>query len=200
MCLVTKEPRGHISDKKMTVYKELFLYVWTLGEYAPELHTPFEGVLIKHIPCIEKARKPIGKKDTLQHLYNFYCSETDKYVTMYECTSEAVHAYLYRTDRCHSFMCKGFHSPFGHQGTYLRFRVEAQCVIPKGTRIYECYRPYNSFYCKDYDISAEKLYLNKIFKPLKQTYSKEAWENVKKYAIPEIRKINEHFKKNKKNG
>lgn len=160
MCLITSEPDGYILRKDKTVYKEVVLTITRKGSVS--MLTPYMDFPIKEFPTIMEASKKFRGKKYIDAYndddYRFY-----KGVNMYSIESEGVHAYLQTKDYDNNY---GKY-PICVQHGIIKINVRINCIIPKGTRIWKCYKPIYTYAMYSPDIAAEKMILKSIIVPEK---------------------------------
>lgn len=192
MCLLTNNNAGKITKKAIKVYKILRIDL-NIKTGSFELCTPFVNKCINRIPYKMEASNPLKKNCLLESSLISYSSDDIEYVELYECTSEGVHAYLHRLDNIKNNNWGGLEinaSNRTHSIKGLICTLQAECTIPAGTHIFECYKPYYKKIKNPYDIAADELSIDKLDIPLKDNFSTVVWPYVEKYLIPKIEQIN----------
>ena len=192
MCLITRSKYGHILKKDMIVYKYFILLIKELPKTKDKqflLKTPYRQIKVPD-------HTPFDMHSSIRGRVKLACIYPDNphSPVRYRCEGEGVHAYAkknqlrtslveYENDDCER--C-------------LKVKVQAECVIPKGTRIYEnvFIKKDNSCY-KDNDIAAQKIRILRFFLFSKTLTNKDfaviwnfASECISKYINPVIKQIN----------
>lgn len=192
MCLITDNEKPEIAEKNITVHKRMFLDIYEKsGKYS--LRTPYQGLNIGHcLPYTIEAAGPLKKGESLisfnEDMYSYPC--------LYSVTVEGVHAMVSKFNDIPSMTYGNIYLVPDDNGFIIDkefcINLDIVSVIPKGTRIYKCYKPYYDNDFALYEIASEKMILKHILLPLKQCYSKEAWKGIQEYVIPLIKRINKH--------
>lgn len=155
MCLITKSKYGCISKRDMTVYKYFILDITNVpgeAKYDSRLETPCRNVSVPcHVPFIMESsiqgRVRLSDMGLLGR-------------KRYDCSGEGVHAYTEKNIE------KSFLSIFidHNKNNHITVQLQAECLIPKGTRIYRSALNLDSdpFSEKIYEIAAQKMEIKKF--------------------------------------
>lgn len=193
MCLMTNNEKPEIAEKDITVHKRMFLDIYEKsGKYS--LRTPYQGLNIGHcLPYTIEAAEPLKKGESLmpfnEDMNSWSC-------LLYSVAAEGVHAMVSKFNDTPSMIYVNTYLIPDSNGYIIDkefcIGIDVVSVIPKGTRIYKCYKPYYYDDGAYYEIASEKMILKHILFPSKQWYSEEIWKEIREYVIPLIKRINKN--------